>query len=45
MTITQRKVMLNDVISDRVKQTAFSAWWNFQQKPTITGTYMTKRFK
>lgn len=45
MTKSDRKQMLNDEISHNVRQVAFKAWWNFQQAPTITGTYMTKRFK
>jgi len=43
MTRTERKEMLQQVVSDRIHQTALAAWWNYQQKPTETGTFKSRR--
>jgi len=45
MTRTSRQDELNQVISDRIKQTAYATWFKLSCKPKLTGTFESKREK
>lgn len=42
MTRTQRRQMINDHIADRIRATAYTAWYQMHMKATDKGTIYTK---
>lgn len=44
MTRTARKLMLQEVIADRVKLAAYKAFWSYSQRPRLIGSFLSLNF-